>query len=53
MLRYSFDLSKEAEQIENAVKTVLHQGYRTADIYQDGMTLVGTEKMGDLIAAEI
>ena len=53
MLRYSFDMEKEADDIENAVKTVLKKGYRTGDIYSEGKELVGTKKMGDLIIAEI
>ncbi|MGH0054318.1 MAG: 3-isopropylmalate dehydrogenase [Sphaerochaetaceae bacterium] len=50
MLRYSFSLSKEADAIESAVSKVLDEGYRTADIYTDGMKKVGTSEMGDLIA---
>lgn len=53
MLRYSFDLNEEADQVEAAVKTVLKKGYRTIDIMSEGMTLVGTKEMGDLIAQEI
>lgn len=53
MLRYSFDLDKEADKIEEAVKTVLKNGYRTIDIMSEGMKLVGTKEMGDLITAEI
>ncbi len=53
MLRFSFDLDKEADNIEAAVKQVLKKGYRTADIYSEGMTKVGCSKMGDLIKAEI
>lgn len=53
MLRYSFDLLEEADKIEAAVKTVLKKGYRTIDIMSEGMTLVGTKEMGDLIVAEI
>jgi 3-isopropylmalate dehydrogenase len=53
MLRYSFDLTKEADSIENAVKSVLKKGYRTVDIMSEGMSLVGTKEMGDLIIAEI
>jgi 3-isopropylmalate dehydrogenase len=53
MLRYSFDLDKEADSIENAVKAVLNKGYRTADIYSDGCTKVGCKKMGDLLTDEI
>lgn len=50
MLRYSFNLNKEAEAIESAVMAVLDQGYRTADIMQEGCELVGTKRMGTLIA---
>ncbi len=53
LLRYSFDLEEEAKQIEKAVQKVLKSGYRTVDIMSDGNTLVGTDKMGDLIAEEI
>ena len=53
MLRYSLDLDEAADSIEAAVKSVLHDGYRTTDIMSDGMTLVGTDKMGDLIAERL
>jgi 3-isopropylmalate dehydrogenase len=53
MLRYSFDREDAAEAIETAVAGVLDKGYRTIDIMQQGMTVVGTERMGSLIAAEI
>ena len=53
MLRYSFDLEKEADAIENAVKQVLKDGYRTIDIMDEGKTQVGTIQMGDLIAERI
>lgn len=53
MLRYSFDLDKEAESIENAVQKVLSDGIRTGDIARPGETPVGTEAMGDAIAARI
>ena len=53
MLRYSFDLDKEAGAIEAAVQEVLTRGYRTGDIYQEGCTKVGTAQMGDLIAAAV
>lgn len=53
MLRYSFGLEKEAQAIEKAVDKVLDEGYRTADIYEDGMKKVGTRKMGEFIAAAI
>ncbi len=53
MLRYSFDLDMEANVLESAIKEVLKKGYRTIDIMSPGKTLVGTDKMGDLIVAEI
>ncbi len=49
MLRYSFDMENEAVMIENAVRKVLDQGYRTLDIMQPGMKAVGTQKMGELV----
>jgi 3-isopropylmalate dehydrogenase len=45
MLKYSFDLGKEADAIEQAIETVLSKGYRTGDIYTEGMTLLGTKEM--------
>ncbi len=48
MLKYSFDMDREAGAIEEAVKQVLKAGYRTYDIMSEGKTLVGTSKMGDL-----
>ena len=53
MLRFSFDLDKEADAIETSVSKVLKDGYRTIDIMSDGKTQIGTEEMGDLIAANI
>ena len=53
MLRYSFDLDKEADAVEAAVKQVLKDGYRTIDIMSEGCTQVGTDKMGDLIAERV
>lgn len=53
MLRYSFDLEKEADTVEAAVKAVLEKGWRTGDIFSEGKELVGTIRMGDLIAAEV
>lgn len=52
MLRYSFDLNEAATAIESAVKKVLENGYRTADL-ADESAPVSTEEMGDLIVAEI
>lgn len=53
MLRYTFDLDKEADAVENAVKTVLKDGYRTIDIHSEGTQLVSCSKMGDLICERI
>ena len=53
MLRYSFDLDKEADAVENAVKLVLKDGYRTGDIMSAGCMQVGCSKMGDLLVERI
>lgn len=53
MLRFTFDLDKEADAIEAAVQQVLTEGYRTGDIMSEGCTKVGTVEMGDLIAQHI
>ena len=53
MLRYTFDLDKEADAIEAAVKQVLKDGYRTCDIVSPDTTLVGCAEMGDLISERI
>ena len=53
MLRYSFNLEKEAKLIEDAVLEVLEAGYRTGDIYSYGTKLVGTKEMGQLVVERI
>ena len=53
MLRFSFDLDKEADVIEQAVSQVLKDGYRTIDIMSEGKKQIGTVEMGDLIAGYI
>ena len=53
MLRFSFDLDKEADAIEKAVSQVLKDGYRTIDIMSEGQEQVGTAKIGDLICERI
>ena len=53
MLRYSFDMPKEADAIENAVSRYLDDGWRTADIMSEGKTLVGCRKCGELIISNI
>jgi 3-isopropylmalate dehydrogenase len=52
-LRYSCNMTNEADIIENAIAGVLQEGLRTADIMQNGLTKVGTEEMGKAIAAKI
>ena len=49
MLRYSLGLGAVAEEIEAAVSQVLDRGYRTPDIYTDGMEKVSTEAMGQAV----
>jgi len=53
MLRYTLNEAEMADQIENAVGKVLDKGFRTADIYSDGMTKVGTSEMGDAVVAAL
>lgn len=53
MLRYSFNLSDEADAIEQAVNAVLEEGYRTGDILSEGMKLTTCTEMGNLIAQKI
>jgi len=52
-LRYSFNMTEEADRIEAAIANVLDRGLRTGDIMSDGCTKVGTSEMGDAILAEI
>jgi 3-isopropylmalate dehydrogenase len=51
-LRYSFNMIKEAENLEKAIANVLDQGIRTGDIMTDGCRKVGTSEMGDAILKE-
>ncbi|MBW6410443.1 3-isopropylmalate dehydrogenase [Clostridium weizhouense] len=53
MLRYSFSLEKEAKAIENAVFSILEEGYRTGDIMTDGKELIGTVEAGNLICEKL
>ena len=53
MLRYTFADVASADKIDDAVKRVLAQGYRTADIAEPGATLVGTAQMGDAVLAAL
>ncbi|HSV79818.1 MAG TPA: 3-isopropylmalate dehydrogenase [Ramlibacter sp.] len=53
MLRFSLNQPQAADRIESAVKQVLAQGLRTADIWSEGTTRVGTREMGDAVVAAI
>jgi 3-isopropylmalate dehydrogenase len=53
MLRFSLNQPEAADRIESAVKHVLAQGLRTADIASAGTTQVGTQQMGDAVVAAI
>jgi 3-isopropylmalate dehydrogenase len=53
MLRYTLDQETAAQRVEAAVKKVLAQGYRTADIYEPGKRKVGTGEMGDAVIAAL
>jgi 3-isopropylmalate dehydrogenase len=49
MLRFSLNQPEAAARIEKAVDSVLTQGLRTADIYSEGTSLVGTAQMGEAV----
>jgi len=53
LLRYSLNQPTLAERVENAVGHVLDQGLRTVDITATGMTVVGTQAMGDAVIAAL
>jgi 3-isopropylmalate dehydrogenase len=53
LLRYTLHEAGLADRVEQAVSRVLDQGLRTADIYTDGMTKVGTVRMGDAVVAAL
>jgi 3-isopropylmalate dehydrogenase len=53
MMRYTFNQEALAARIEAAVRRVLKQGYRTADIHKAGTRKVGTEEMGDAVVAAL
>jgi len=52
-LRYSFNMGREADMIDQAIAATLERGLRTADIKSEGTTLVGTKQMGDAVIAEM
>ena len=53
MLRYSLGQPDAADRIEAAVKKVLKDGYRTADIFEAGAKKVGTKEMGAAVVAAL
>ncbi len=53
MLKYSFGLQEESDAIERAILSVLDEGYRTNDLKEEGKSLVGTSRMGDLLIQHI
>ena len=53
MLRFSLNQPAAADRIESAVQAVLTAGLRTADIWSQGTTKIGTRAMGDAVVAEI
>lgn len=53
MLRYSFDMAKEADLLEYAVAHVLAEGHRTADIAQPGTKTVSTQEMGAAVISAL
>ncbi len=52
-LRYSFGMTREADLLDAAISAVLAKGYRTPDIMQPNMRLVGTSAMGQAIVEEL
>ena len=53
MLRHSFGLEDEARAVEASVEGVLAEGYRTPDIASDGGEVVGTSRMGTVLAGRV
>ena len=52
-LRYSFGMQSRADLLDKAVAAVLDRGLRTADIFSEGKSKVGTREMGEAIIAEM
>ena len=53
MLRYSLNQNEAADAMEAAVDAVMEQGYRTPDLYTEGLKKVSTSEMGHLVAQEL
>jgi 3-isopropylmalate dehydrogenase len=52
-LRYSFNMGKEADLVDQAISGALAKGMRTADIKSEGMKVISTSQMGDAILSEM
>src|SRR5262244_796970 len=52
-LRYSLNMAKQADQIDQAIAVALAQGLRTADIKSEGAKVVTTAQMGDAVVGEL
>src|SRR5690606_4335359 len=52
-MRYSFDMAAEADRLEQAIAATLDRGLRTADIWSEGTTRVGTADMAGGVIAEL
>ena len=52
-LRYSFNMGKEADLLDQAIAGALAKGLRTADIKSEGCKIVSTKEMGDAIMGEM
>ena len=53
MLKYSFNMNNEHDDIVKSVRKTLSDGYRTKDIAQENKNIIGTSQMGDVIASNI
>ena len=53
MLRYSFNLQKEADDVESAIEKVLDNGYRTPDIMTENSKRIGTKEMAERLCSAI
>ena len=53
LLRYSLSMPDQADRVENAVKSVLTRGFRTADIHTEGTEKVSTSEMGDAVVSAL
>jgi 3-isopropylmalate dehydrogenase len=52
-MRYSLDMGREADLVDQAIAGVLDQGLRTGDIKSEGTTVVGTKEMGEAVVKEM